>query len=78
MARFYFDISDGSGRSVDTEGQELPSAEAARYLAAQELTHLIRDTMPDGERESYVVTVRDGNRVPIYLVTAMMVGESLL
>jgi hypothetical protein len=77
MPRYFFDINDGHERTVDTEGQQIAGFEAARRLAVQELAHLIRDDMPDGERESYVVTVRDESGRPVYVATASMIGEML-
>jgi len=77
MQRYYFDINDGRSRTTDTQGQEVESFDEARRLAVQELALIIRDEMPDGERESYVVTVRNARREPVYLATAMMLGEIL-
>jgi hypothetical protein len=77
MPHYFFDINDGHMRTVDPDGQQLPDFEAARKLAVQELAHLIRDDMPDGERESYVVAVRDETGRPVYVATASMIGEML-
>ena len=77
MQRYFFDTDDGSGRISDTEGQVLPSFEAARKLAVEEVAQMIRDEMPDGRQEAYVVIVRDENRWPIYVATALMRGEPL-
>ena len=78
MPRFYFDINDGRTRTMDNEGHDLESFESARKLAVQELALIIRDDMPDGERESYVVVLRDAQGVPVYVATATMIGEKLL
>ena len=77
MERFYFDINDGRTRRTDTEGTILETPEAARSMAVQELAYLIRDEMPDGAREAYVVTVRDEDRRAIYVAMATMLAESL-
>ncbi len=63
--RFYFDINDGKRRMTDALGQEMPSLDNSRKMAVRELAHLIRDDMPDGHRESYVVTVRDAGGIPV-------------
>lgn len=62
---------------TDAEGVELSSVEVARQEAVRELAQIIRDEMPDGQRESYVVTVRDKAGKPIYVATAMMLAEPL-
>ncbi len=77
MQRFYFDINDGRRRTTDSLGEELPSLDHARKMAVRELAHLIRDDMADGQRESYVVTVRDAGGVPVYVATATMLAEPL-
>ena len=77
MALFYFDVNDGRQRTVDDTGVELSGFSEARAAAVREIALIIRDDMPDGERESYVVTVRDACGVPIYVATATMLGEAL-
>ena len=77
MARFYFDVNDGRERSIDAEGIELEDLEEARRTAVRELAQTIRDEVPDGERDSFVVTVRDSDGIPVYVATATMLGESL-
>lgn len=78
MPRYYFDITDRDGRSTDREGQELGTFEDARKLAVVELSEIIRDDMPDGQREAYVVVVRSEQNMPLYVATAMMLGETLV
>ena len=75
--QFYFDVNDGRERTFDTEGIEMASFEQAREAAVRELAQIMRDEMPDGERETYIVTVRDGDGVPVYIATATMMGEHL-
>ena len=77
MMQFFFDVHDGRGRTFDDEGVELETLDEARKAAARELAQIMRDEMPDGARETYVVTVRDGNGVPVYIATATMLGEDL-
>ncbi len=74
---FYFDVNNGRERSFDEDGFELDDLEHARKMAVRELAHIIRDEMPNGERESYVVTVRDTDGIPVYIATATMIGEVL-
>ena len=78
MERYYFDINDGARRTRDSEGLELPTAAAARALAMRELTDIMRDELPDGDREVFMVTVRNAKGIPIYFATAVMLGEMLM
>ena len=75
---YYFDVNDGREGSVDTSGLDCANLEAARKMAVRELAQIIRDEMPDGERESYVVTVRDAEGIPVYFAAATMLGEMLV
>ena len=77
MARFYFDINEGQGQVEDVEGQELASPEDARQMALKELGLIIRDELPDGDRGSFVVTVRDDGGIPVYVAMATIIGEWL-
>ncbi|PYE80845.1 DUF6894 family protein [Pseudoroseicyclus aestuarii] len=77
MPLFYFDINDGTRRRYDTEGQELASFEVATQVAAQELALIIKDEHLGGTRQSYIVTVRDQGGIPVFVATAMMLGEPL-
>lgn len=78
MTRFYFDINDGSGRELDTGGQDLESLDQARRIAVQELVLILRDELPDGQRASFVVTVSDADRKPVYVATAQILAEDLV
>lgn len=77
MARFYFDVNDGRTRSVDSDGVTFGSLDEARKAAIRELSLIIRDDLPDGERESYVVSVRDETGTPVYVAMAAVLGETL-
>jgi hypothetical protein len=45
MPRYYFDLRDDDGLSVDYEGMELPSIEAVQEEAARSLADMARDTV---------------------------------
>jgi hypothetical protein len=47
MARFYFDIIDGTHSSFDDEGQELPDVEAAAREARMVLADFTRGRIVD-------------------------------
>ena len=62
MPRYYFDLIDGDGQSVDEEGMELPSLPAAQAEAAQSLADMSRDALHDLEGSSkrfMAIEVRD-------------------
>jgi len=58
MARFYFDIRDGTGLYPDEEGLELASQRAAEIEAARSLGELARDLATLDERYDFAIEVR--------------------
>ena len=77
MHRYFFDINDGARRTRDREGVELPTEEAAQKIAMRELTDIIRDEIPDGNREIFMVTVRNSAGIPIFFASAVLLGEAM-
>lgn len=75
MRRFYFDVNNGKSRALDDSGQDLPDFEAARRCAVEEIVLIMRDELPDGDRECYVVTIRDGDGTPVGVATASLLFE---
>ncbi|WP_409566881.1 DUF6894 family protein [Methylobacterium sp. J-048] len=59
MPHFFFDTDDGNFRNVDREGFELSGIEAARIEALDALPDMARNRLPDGDRRTYSVRVRD-------------------
>ena len=59
MPRFFFDTHDGDRLLLDNEGQELEDLEAAKAVAQEELPHIARDELPDGDQRTFIVSVRD-------------------
>jgi hypothetical protein len=47
MTRYYFDVRDGSDVSLDDEGYELSSHDAAWAEAARSIAEMARDKIPD-------------------------------
>jgi hypothetical protein len=45
MGRYYFDLRDDNGITVDDEGMELPGLERAREEAARSLADMARDAI---------------------------------
>ena len=77
MAQYFFDINDGRNKDFDETGHDLLDDGAARKEAIRELALMIDDEVPAGDRESYVVTVRDASGVPIYVASANLICEPL-
>ena len=75
MPVFYFDIRNAAGKDYDQEGQELSGFAEARRMAMEELTHLLRDDVPDGDLVSFTVTVRNANGIPVGTATTTLVFE---
>ncbi|QRM33915.1 hypothetical protein [Microvirga sp. VF16] len=59
MPRFFFDTFDGEQFYPDKTGQELPDIEAARIEAQKALPDMVSDALPDADRRSFVVNVRN-------------------
>lgn len=75
MSRYFFDTDDGDFRSQDDEGIELSDAEAARLAALDVLPDMARDKLPDGDRRTFSVRVRDEAGAVLYSATLDLVGE---
>ena len=64
MPRYFVDIDDGERHTWDAEGSEYPGLQEARDAAFRTLPEIVRDVVPDGDRQDLVATVRDaGGRV---------------
>ena len=59
MPRFYFDTHDGETRVSDDQGLDLTDRQAAKVAAVDSLPDLARDVLPDGDRRTMAVHVRD-------------------
>jgi len=59
VPRYFFDTCDQELCIPDPEGQELEDVEAARREAERALPEMAWDELPDGDRRTFVVSVRD-------------------
>jgi hypothetical protein len=59
MPRYYFDVDDGTGLTLDPHGIECGSLDAMRYAAVDALPDIARDELPDGDNRTMTVKVRD-------------------
>ncbi|UWU77853.1 hypothetical protein N2603_05120 [Bradyrhizobium huanghuaihaiense] len=59
MARYYFDLRDGTELFEDEEGVELPTLRAAEMEAARALGGMARDYEPASEGRDMAIEVRN-------------------
>lgn len=70
MPRYYLHICNGIGFVEDTEGQELPNAEAARESAIKGARDLIASEVRDGVMNlSSFIEVEDENREHLFTLS---------
>ena len=75
MPHYYIDSDDGDLSVVDDEGIDLPGPQEARRLAMGTLPDMARAKMPDGDRRSFTVSVRDEDGIVLYTASLELVGE---
>ena len=75
MPIFFFDTDNGDTSYRDDEGLDLPDEEAARKAALHALPDMARDKLPDADRRTFGVTVRDANGLVVYDATLSLKGE---
>ncbi|MCJ2055026.1 hypothetical protein MKL09_00420 [Methylobacterium sp. J-048] len=75
MPHYCFDTDDGHLRHEDDEGFELPSIEAACIEALDALPDMPRNKLPDQDRRTYSVRVRDEDGRVIYSASLDLFGE---
>ncbi len=75
MPRYFIDTDDGNDLLIDGEGQVLLSEASARSFALDALPDMARDKMPDGDRHTFTVGVRDGTGALFYQATLTLKGE---
>lgn len=78
MTRFFIDTDDGELAVSDETGQDLPDAQAARRLALSVFPDMADDHLPDGDRRTFTVRVRDAEGRPIYVAELVLTGEWLI
>jgi hypothetical protein len=75
VPRFFFDTYDGDLIIPDDEGQELEGLEAAKAVAQEELPHIARDELPDGDQRTFIVSVRDEAGEVVMRATLLLAME---
>lgn len=77
MARYYFDVHDGTSQR-DDEGKECPTVEDACAHAKTLLPEIaLHELARDGDRNAYTVLIRDEDNNPVYSATLSFVGLML-
>ena len=77
MPLFYFQVNDVQRQKKDSVEMNCANLKEACDVAVRELTQILRDDLPDGQCETYLVTVRNASGVPVYVAMATMLGEVL-
>lgn len=77
MARYYFDVHNGSGFHRDDIGDEFPTFAEAREQAQALLPDIAREELPDGETHMMVCEVRDEAGRIVYRGRLMYEGTVL-
>jgi hypothetical protein len=76
MARYYFDIADGSDTGTDEVGLEFPTLKAARDNALATLGEMARDEFPDGDCRDFEISIRDeGGKFLLTAALALRVNQ---
>jgi hypothetical protein len=75
MPRFFFDTDDGYFRNEDDEGFELPSINAARIEALDALPNMACHKLPEQDRRTFSVRIRDEAGTVVYSASLNLVGE---
>lgn len=74
MARYYFDIHDGSFEQ-DEQGTECADFDAVRREAKRTLPEIAREILPeDGDKHTITVRVRDEQHETVYTATLVFTG----
>jgi hypothetical protein len=77
VPRFYFDLDDGFGVTMDQEGIEAASLAAAKAKAVEVLPSIARDILPNrGDRCVIAASVRDESGTVRIRATLTLVVES--
>jgi hypothetical protein len=72
MARYFFDVHDGSDFQRDDEGTEFGSADAAVQAAIHSAAEIGTDRLARGDTSDVIIQVRDGHDRRMCTVTASM------
>jgi len=69
MARYFFDVVDGTRIAKDDQGLQMVDLQGARAAAMNTVGQITREILPDGSRRHVVVKVRDEEGSYVYECT---------
>jgi hypothetical protein len=75
VPRYYIDSDDDDQRVIDEAGFELSGPLEARAVAIDALPDMARQKIPNGDRRTFTVHVRDEEGTVIYSAELVMAGE---
>ncbi|TXN81105.1 hypothetical protein [Methylobacterium sp. WL8] len=79
MARYFFDVHDGSVHQFDDKGTEFDTLDEVREQAMRLLPDVARDqALHESGRNAYTVVVTDEDHHPVYSATLSLVGVWLI
>jgi hypothetical protein len=78
MPRYFFDIDDGEIVTEDDEGLEVDGLAMARDRAIAVLPNIARDVLPDGDRRTFIVTVRNTDGANVFQATLVFEARWLV
>lgn len=67
MPRYYFDVQDDDGWSVDEVGIELPDMDSAIREARRAIADMMRDALREQSGEGILIRIRDGADGPVLI-----------
>lgn len=69
MTRYFFDLDNGDGQTLDEQGVELASRDAVMHEVTRILVDIARDELPDGVGTKISVSVRTDIGEPVSVST---------
>ncbi len=76
MPRYFIDLHDGAQPVRDDVGFDLPDLDAARGKVTRIMSAIVRDMLPDVERQDYVACVRDVGGAVVYRARLSLAVEA--
>lgn len=77
MSRYFFDLHNGDGPTVDSEGMELPDRMSMRKQVARILADVARDELPTEDRAVISIKIRNSEGVVIAVTSLTFATEWL-
>jgi hypothetical protein len=72
MPRFYFDVREGTSFTLDEEGLEFESLDAAERMAAEAAAEIGQDRLPKGDARHVTVELKNEHRQRVLTIKVSM------